>query len=142
VNRASSPSLLRADRITFPEVLLHLTKVSEQFPRGHRELLVTVTHRGPVEHRHIARLELDAPSPAIRIPLERPLYAPVEKTRIDSEQVRNADEETDPGALFEQVYVDPGPLRVVPPGFVIGHGSEVRGRSACLDRLVAGTMGA
>ncbi len=52
--------------------------------------------------------ELDAPSPAIRLPLERPLYAPVEKTRIDSEQVRNADEETDPGALFEQVYVDSG----------------------------------
>jgi hypothetical protein len=55
--------------------------------------------------------ELDAPSPAIRLPLERPLYAPVEKTRIHSEQVRNADEETDPAALFEQVYVDPGPLR-------------------------------
>ena len=33
-------------------------------------------------------------------------------------------------------------LRVVPMGFEIGHGSEVWGRSACPDRLVAGTMGA
>ena len=45
--------------------------------------------------------ELDAPSPAIRLPLERPLYASVEKTRIESEQVRNAEEKTNPAALFE-----------------------------------------
>jgi hypothetical protein len=43
--------------------------------------------------------------------MERPLYAPVRKARIDSEDVRPADEETDPAALFEQVYVDPEPLR-------------------------------
>jgi hypothetical protein len=56
-------------------------------------------------------MELDAPSPAIRLPLERPLYAPVKKARITSDTVRDADEETDPAALFEQVYVDPEPLR-------------------------------
>ena len=56
-------------------------------------------------------MELDAPSPAIRLPLERPLYAPVKKTRLSSEAVRDADEQTDPAALFEQVYVDPEPLR-------------------------------
>jgi Protein of unknown function (DUF3375) len=56
-------------------------------------------------------LELDAASPAIRLPLERPLYAPVKKARISSDTVRDADEETDPVALFEQVYVDPEPLR-------------------------------
>ncbi len=55
--------------------------------------------------------ELDAPAPAMRLPLERPLYAPVKKARITSDHVRDADEETDPAALFEQVYVDPEPLR-------------------------------
>jgi hypothetical protein len=54
---------------------------------------------------------LDGPAPAIRLPLERPLYTPVKKARITSDDVRDADEETDPTALFEQVYVDPGPLR-------------------------------
>ena len=43
--------------------------------------------------------------------MERPLYAPVRKARIDSENVRPADEQADPTALFEQVYVDPEPLR-------------------------------
>ncbi len=56
-------------------------------------------------------MELDAPSPAIRLPLERPMYAPVRKASLSSDAVRDADEETDPAALFEQVYVDPEPLR-------------------------------
>jgi Protein of unknown function (DUF3375) len=56
-------------------------------------------------------MELAALSPAIRLPLERPLYAPVKKVRLSSDSVRDADEETDPAALFEQVYVDPEPLR-------------------------------
>jgi Protein of unknown function (DUF3375) len=56
-------------------------------------------------------LELDAPAPAIRLPLERPLYVPVKKARLSSDTVRDADEETDPAVLFEQVYVDPEPLR-------------------------------
>ena len=56
-------------------------------------------------------MDLDAAAPAIRLPMERPLYAPVRKARIDSQNVRPADEETDPAALFEQVYVDPEPLR-------------------------------
>ena len=64
------------------------------------------------ETRHVpVSMELDAPSPAIRLPLERPLYAPVKKARLSSEAVRDADEQTDPAALFEQVYVDPEPLR-------------------------------
>ena len=58
-------------------------------------------------------MEIDAPAPAITLPMERPLYAPVRKARIDSDNVRPADEETDPAALFEQVYVDPEPLRGV-----------------------------
>jgi Protein of unknown function (DUF3375) len=64
------------------------------------------------ESRNIpVTMELDASAPAIRLPLERPLYAPVTKARITSDAVRDADEETDPAALFEQVYVDPEPLR-------------------------------
>ena len=45
--------------------------------------------------------------------MERPLYAPVRKPRIDSTGITPAGEaeETDPAKLFEQVYVDPGPLR-------------------------------
>ncbi len=54
---------------------------------------------------------IDGAAPAIRLPMERPLYAPVRKARIDSQDVRPADEETDAAALFEQVYVDPEPLR-------------------------------
>jgi hypothetical protein len=55
-------------------------------------------------------MELDATSPAIRLPLERPLYAPVKKAPISSGDVRHADQETDPAVLFEQFHVDPVPL--------------------------------
>jgi Protein of unknown function (DUF3375) len=54
--------------------------------------------------------ELDAPAPAIRLPMERPLYTPVKKNKLSSDDVRDAEEATDPTALFEQVYVDPAPL--------------------------------
>jgi len=50
--------------------------------------------------------EIDAMSPVIRLPMERPLYSPVRKARIDSDSVADADEETDPAVLFDQVYVD------------------------------------
>jgi hypothetical protein len=45
--------------------------------------------------------------------MERPLYAPINKPRIDSSGICPAADadETDPAVLFEQVYVDPGPLR-------------------------------
>jgi hypothetical protein len=58
-------------------------------------------------------MELDAPAPEVRLPMERPLYTPVRKPRIDSDPIRPAgsDDESDPAALFEQVYVDAGPLR-------------------------------
>jgi flagellar motility protein MotE (MotC chaperone) len=57
------------------------------------------------------RMEIDEPAPALRLPFERPLYAPTAKARLVSENVEDADEETDPTALFELVYVDPEPLR-------------------------------
>ena len=58
-------------------------------------------------------MEIDAAGPQLALPMERPLYTPVRKPRIDSSGIRPAgeDEETDPTALFEQVYVDPAPLR-------------------------------
>ena len=51
--------------------------------------------------------ELDAASPDIVLPMERPLYAPVGKATIDSGSVQPADEEADLAALLDQVYVDP-----------------------------------
>jgi Protein of unknown function (DUF3375) len=58
-------------------------------------------------------IELDAVAPELRLPMERPLYTPARRQRIDSDPVRPAtgDDETDPSALFEQVYVDPDLLR-------------------------------
>ncbi len=55
--------------------------------------------------------EIDEPAPALRLPFERPLYAPTAKARLRSDNVQDADEQTDPSVLFEQVYVDPEPLR-------------------------------
>ena len=58
-------------------------------------------------------MEIDDDAPAIKLPMERPLYAPINKPRIDSSGICPAADadETDPAVLFEQVYVDPGPLR-------------------------------
>lgn len=58
-------------------------------------------------------MELDAVAPELRLPMERPLHTLARKPRIDSDPVRPAtgDDETDPSALFEQVYVDPDLLR-------------------------------
>ena len=58
-------------------------------------------------------MAIDAAAPQVTLPMERPLYAPVRKPPIDSTDIRPAGEgdETDPTVLFEQVYVDPGPLR-------------------------------
>jgi hypothetical protein len=56
-------------------------------------------------------MELDAANPKISLPMERPLYVRARSQAVSSDGVRDADEETDVTALFEQVYVDPGPLR-------------------------------
>lgn len=49
--------------------------------------------------------ELDAVAPRVRLPLERPLYAPTTQAELDSEIVPEV-EEPDVSSLFEQVYVD------------------------------------
>jgi flagellar motility protein MotE (MotC chaperone) len=58
-----------------------------------------------------AAARLDGTSPAIALPMERPLYTPSRKARIISDAIPPPDDEADPAALFTQVYVDPGPLR-------------------------------
>ena len=58
-------------------------------------------------------MAIAAAAPQVTLPMERPLYAPVRKPPIDSSDIRPAGkgDETDPAVLFEQVHVDPGPLR-------------------------------
>jgi len=58
-------------------------------------------------------MAIAAAAPQVTLPMERPLYAPVCKPPIDSSDIRPAGkgDETDPAVLFEQVHVDPGPLR-------------------------------
>jgi hypothetical protein len=55
--------------------------------------------------------ELDALAPTVSLPMERPLYTPPVKQQLDSAVVDEPIEDLDAGALFEQVYVDPEPLR-------------------------------
>ena len=64
-------------------------------------------------------MEIDSAAPAITLPMERPLYTPVRKPRVDSKDICRAGRRRGdrPAALFEQAYVDPGPLRGRrPPG--------------------------
>jgi hypothetical protein len=54
--------------------------------------------------------EIEAAAAAIALPMERPLYAPLVKTPIDSTDIEAGDEEFAADALFEAVYVDPARL--------------------------------
>ncbi|BBX98159.1 DUF3375 domain-containing protein [Mycobacterium lacus] len=54
--------------------------------------------------------EIDASAPAVRLPMERPLYRKAHNAAVDSGDVREGRFETDAAALFEQTYVDPAPL--------------------------------
>jgi Protein of unknown function (DUF3375) len=54
-------------------------------------------------------VDLDATGPAVALPMERPLYAPPTRTRIDSSVETGADVD-DPSALFDHVQVDPARL--------------------------------
>jgi hypothetical protein len=56
------------------------------------------------------QVEMDATSPSIVLPMERPLYTAQEKAPIASGGVERDDGEVDASLLFEQVYVDPVPL--------------------------------
>jgi hypothetical protein len=50
-------------------------------------------------------MDMDGTAPVIALPLERPLYAPAAKTRVDSAVVTGEDG-ADPSALFHHVHVD------------------------------------
>jgi flagellar motility protein MotE (MotC chaperone) len=64
------------------------------------------------EHRHPDLTgEIDGAAPMVVLPLERPLYTPPERPRLDSGEIIAADDEIDASQLFEQVYVDPQRLR-------------------------------
>jgi hypothetical protein len=52
------------------------------------------------------RCEIDGTAPTLVLPMERPLYRPVVKVPLDSDGIVEADDELDPTALFEQVFVD------------------------------------
>lgn len=50
-------------------------------------------------------VEIDGTAPAVALPMERPLYAPAARTRIDS-SVETSGDDADPAALFDHVHVD------------------------------------
>jgi hypothetical protein len=54
--------------------------------------------------------EISAASPALVLPMERPLYSPMKKAPIDSASVEPGQDGFDSSTLFEQVYVDPARL--------------------------------
>lgn len=50
--------------------------------------------------------EIDGTAPTVVLPMERPLYRAVDRAPLDSDGIVEADDELDPTALFEQVFVD------------------------------------
>lgn len=56
-------------------------------------------------------MALDEPSPRVELPMERPLFTPPVKPDIRDRVLVEGDEDIDPQALFEQVYVDRDRLR-------------------------------
>jgi Protein of unknown function (DUF3375) len=54
--------------------------------------------------------EIDFASPAVALPMERPLYTPLARAQLDSSSVLAGQQEFEATSLFEQVYVDPARL--------------------------------
>jgi hypothetical protein len=53
---------------------------------------------------------IDASAPAVRLPMERPLYRRARTAVVDSSGVEEGQFDSEVAALFEQTYVDPEPL--------------------------------
>jgi hypothetical protein len=51
-------------------------------------------------------MEVDGTAPTVVLPMERPLYAPIQRSRLDSSSIEGAHETFDATSLFEQVHVD------------------------------------
>ena len=56
------------------------------------------------------QIEIDGVAPTIALPMERPLYTPSVKVKVDSSGVVAGTGDFDATALFEQIYVDPARL--------------------------------
>lgn len=56
-------------------------------------------------------MTLDASSPTVDLPMDRPLFSPPLKPEIQDRILLEGDEDIDPEALFEQVHVDRDRLR-------------------------------
>lgn len=54
--------------------------------------------------------EIDRTSPAVVLPMERPLYRPRARLTLDSSGMQDSEGEIDVSQLFEQIYVDPARL--------------------------------
>jgi Protein of unknown function (DUF3375) len=54
--------------------------------------------------------QIDASAPAIRLPMERPLYTRPRSAAVNSANVEQGRFDSEAAALFEQTYVDPAPL--------------------------------
>jgi hypothetical protein len=54
--------------------------------------------------------EIDSAAPTVSLPMERPLYTPLERAQLDSSAVTDGPQEFEAASLFEQVYVDPARL--------------------------------
>ncbi len=51
-------------------------------------------------------MAIDEPAPGVDLPMERRLFVPPFRPRIEQQVVEEGEGEVDPAALFEQVYVD------------------------------------
>ncbi len=59
------------------------------------------------QHSVSLTTEIDGTSPAIALPMERPLYTPLARAPIDSASIQAGQDGFDTPTLFEQVHVDP-----------------------------------
>jgi hypothetical protein len=74
--------------------------------RGIEAKALTLRDHGPVS----LHVPMDASSPAVALPMERPLYTAIEKAAINSDGIERDDGDVDTSLLFEQIHVDPAPL--------------------------------
>lgn len=54
--------------------------------------------------------EIDGTAATLVLPMERPLYSPIQQTVLADQTVEAGNDQLDHSALFEQIYVDPVPL--------------------------------
>lgn len=75
--------------------------------RGVEQHALAIRHAMPSE----PLMSLDAPAPAVELPMDRPLYRPPQRPQIEQLVVPEGDGEVSVEALYEHVYVDKDRLR-------------------------------